>query len=61
MNRSFAIIGVPAVVLASAYAAALWGRWAAAPVAVGLAAVLWMVAVVERRRRRAGREAPLGR
>ncbi|HEV2388553.1 MAG TPA: hypothetical protein VGS20_15005 [Candidatus Acidoferrales bacterium] len=61
MNNALAIIGVPAIVMAAAYAGVLWGRWAAAPVAIVLSLALGIVAMVDRRRRRATREAPIER
>lgn len=53
MNRAFVIIGVPAVGVATFYAAVLWGRWIATAVAVGLTLILWVVAMVDSRRRAA--------
>jgi membrane protein implicated in regulation of membrane protease activity len=60
MNRAFLIIGVPAVGVATFYTAVLWGRWAAATVAIVLTLALAAVAVVDRRRR-ANRQASTNR
>ena len=61
MNLAFLIIGVPAVGVAAFYAGILWGGWMAALVAVGLSLVLATMAVVDRRRRQAGRASPPSR
>lgn len=60
MNRALLIIGIPAVGVATFYAAALWGRWAATFVAIGLSLLLG-AAIVFERRRRAAREHPASR
>jgi membrane protein implicated in regulation of membrane protease activity len=60
MNRALLIIGIPAVGVAAFYSAALWGWWVAMWVAIGLTLLLAGVAVVDRRRRRAGGEHPAG-
>jgi hypothetical protein len=53
MNRAFVIIGVPAVAVATFYAAVLWGRWVATAVAIGLTLILLIVGLVDSRRRAA--------
>ncbi len=60
MNRAFAIIGVPAVVVSAFYAAILWGSWVATIVAIGLSLLLAIVAKVDSRRRRAAQESASG-
>jgi hypothetical protein len=61
MNRALLIIGIPAVGVATFYAAVLWGRWVAMFVAIGLLLLLWAATAFERRRRSAAREHPAGR
>lgn len=60
MNRALLIIGIPAVGVATFYAAALWGPWVATFVAIGMSLLLG-TAVAFERRRRAPREHPAGR
>ncbi len=61
MNRALLIIGVPAVAVATFYAAALWGRWAATVMAVLLSLLLGFVALVDHRRREGRHANPANR
>lgn len=51
MNRALLIIGVPAVAVATFYAAALWGWLPAVITAVFLSLLLGTIGIVDRRRR----------